>query len=74
MSGSPIRCHLGHRNERPISGVGRYLMVVTVQYFASGIFSDAEQVLLLQVFTEMEVAAQYVYSTNLLISNHSLLC
>ena len=60
--------HQASRVFAPLCRYHRY------EYFASGIFSDAEQALLLQVFTEMEVAAQYVYSTNLLISNHSLLC
>jgi hypothetical protein len=32
------------------------------EYFGSGLFSDAGPSLLLQVFTEIEVAAQYVYN------------
>lgn len=32
------------------------------EYFASGVFSDAEPALLLEVFTAIEVAAQYVFN------------
>ena len=37
------------------------------EYFATGTFEDAEDTLLPLAFTEMEIAAQYVYSTNFFI-------
>jgi len=36
------------------------------EYFANGIFSDVERAVIPQVFTEMEVAAQYVHSNQFL--------
>jgi hypothetical protein len=42
------------------------------EYFASGIFLDVEQAVIPLVFTEMEVAAQYVHTNNSLrFSNRS---
>ena len=44
------------------------------EYFARGIFSDVEQAVLPLVFTEMEVAAQYMYQTPLQFIPEMLIC
>lgn len=51
---------------------GPFCQVHRYEYFASGIFSDVEQVAIPQVFTEIEVAAQYVYSNKFLLTLGSL--
>ena len=48
-----------HRTSRicgPVCHTHRY------EFFANGIFLDMEQAAILPIFTDMEVAAQYVYS------------
>jgi len=53
-----------HRTSRicgPFCQAHRY------EYFASGVFLDVERAAILPVFTEMEVAAQYVYSKQFLL-------